>query len=163
MLFCTTARGTAVVASILQQVSAASTQSMLPPIYQIQSRMSQAARTRAAQEFRDAPEGAVLVTSDVTARGMDFPRWVSYQCLKVSSVLSLANNHAVIRSIFCIKISFLASALYFFFVAGCADIILQCDTCHTTFSPQLTCTIHSPPWSNCACRGCWRRYIDPDA
>ncbi|KAG1819677.1 P-loop containing nucleoside triphosphate hydrolase protein [Suillus subaureus] len=73
MLFCTTARGTAVVASILQQVSAASPQSMLPPIYQIQSRMSQAARTRAAQEFRDAPEGAVLVTSDVTARGMDFP------------------------------------------------------------------------------------------
>ncbi|KAG2752060.1 DEAD-domain-containing protein [Suillus brevipes Sb2] len=73
MLFCTTARGTAVVASILQQVSAASPQSILPPIYQIQSRMSQAARTRAAQEFRDAPEGAVLVTSDVTARGMDFP------------------------------------------------------------------------------------------
>ncbi|KAG2138941.1 P-loop containing nucleoside triphosphate hydrolase protein [Suillus clintonianus] len=73
MLFCTTARGTAVVASILQQVSPANAQSMLPPIYQIQSRMSQAARTRAAQEFRDAPEGAVLVTSDVTARGMDFP------------------------------------------------------------------------------------------
>ncbi|KAG2040168.1 P-loop containing nucleoside triphosphate hydrolase protein [Suillus americanus] len=73
MLFCTTARGTAVVASILQQVSAASPQSMLPPIYQIQSRMTQAARTRAAQEFRDAPEGAILVTSDVTARGMDFP------------------------------------------------------------------------------------------
>ncbi|KAG2157620.1 P-loop containing nucleoside triphosphate hydrolase protein [Suillus bovinus] len=72
MLFCTTARGTAVVASVLQQVSAAP-QSMLPPIYQIQSRMSQAARTRAAQEFRDAPEGAILVTSDVTARGMDFP------------------------------------------------------------------------------------------
>ncbi|KAG0705280.1 P-loop containing nucleoside triphosphate hydrolase protein [Suillus ampliporus] len=71
MLFCTTARGTAVVASILQQVSGA--QPMLPPIYQIQSRMSQAARTRAAQEFRDAPEGAILVTSDVTARGMDFP------------------------------------------------------------------------------------------
>lgn len=73
MLFCTTAHGTAVVASILQQVSTASPQSMLPPIYQIQSRMSQAARTRAAQEFRDSPEGAVLVTSDVTARGMDFP------------------------------------------------------------------------------------------
>lgn len=72
MLFCTTARGTAVVASVLQQVSAGP-QPMLPPIYQIQSRMSQAARTRAAQEFRDAPEGAILVTSDVTARGMDFP------------------------------------------------------------------------------------------
>ncbi|KAG1748912.1 P-loop containing nucleoside triphosphate hydrolase protein [Suillus paluster] len=72
MLFCTTARGTAVVASILQQVSA-SKMSMLPPIYQIQSRMTQVARTRAAQEFRDAPEGAILVSSDVTARGMDFP------------------------------------------------------------------------------------------
>lgn len=50
---------------------------VLPPIHQIHSRMSQSARTRAAQAFRDAPEGAVLVTSDVTARGMDFPWWVS--------------------------------------------------------------------------------------
>jgi ATP-dependent RNA helicase MSS116 len=79
MLFCTTARGTAVIASILQQVSASKTGplSVLPPIHQIHSRMSQPARTRAAQAFRDSPEGAILVTSDVTARGMDFPRWVS--------------------------------------------------------------------------------------
>lgn len=95
MLFCTTARGTAVVASVLQQVSAGP-QSMLPPIYQIQSRMSQAARTRAAQEFRDAPEGAILVTSDVTARGMDFPRCVSYQISKYPQSLRWSNNHAVV-------------------------------------------------------------------
>ncbi|KAG2086890.1 uncharacterized protein F5147DRAFT_659100 [Suillus discolor] len=49
------ARGMAVVASVLQQVSAGP-QSMLPPIYQIQSHMSQAAHTCAAQEFHDAPE-----------------------------------------------------------------------------------------------------------
>jgi len=73
MLFCTTARGTAVLASILEQVSASKAGPLLPPIFQIHSRMSQSARTRAAQAFRDAPEGAVLVTSDVTARGMDFP------------------------------------------------------------------------------------------
>ncbi|OJA15702.1 hypothetical protein AZE42_08694 [Rhizopogon vesiculosus] len=73
MLFCTTARGTAVVASVLQQVSASKAGPLLPPIFEIHSRMSQSARTRAAQAFRDAPDGAVLVTSDVTARGMDFP------------------------------------------------------------------------------------------
>ena len=79
MLFCTTARGTAVIASVLQQVSAseAGLLPVIPPIYQIHSRMSQPARTRTAQAFRDATDGAVLVTSDVTARGMDFPWYVS--------------------------------------------------------------------------------------
>jgi len=157
MLFCTTARGTAVVASILQQVSTASPQSMLPPIYQIQSRMSQAARTRAAQEFRDSPEGAVLVTSDVTARGMDFPRWVLYQYLQVFSVPSLANNHAVNLSIFSMLIcfiSFLAPAVYFLFIASCTDIILQRNTHYPAFPPQLTRTIHPPPRPNRARRGC---------
>ncbi|OAX37189.1 DEAD-domain-containing protein [Rhizopogon vinicolor AM-OR11-026] len=72
MLFCTTARGTAVVASVLQQVSASEAGPRLPSIHQIHSDMPQSARACASQIFRDALKGMV-VTSDVTARGMDFP------------------------------------------------------------------------------------------
>ncbi|QDS67820.1 hypothetical protein FKW77_007210 [Venturia effusa] len=41
-------------------------------IYEIHSKLSQAQRTRAADWFKRA-ESAILFTSDVTARGMDFP------------------------------------------------------------------------------------------
>lgn len=41
-------------------------------VYEIHSRLSQAARTRAAEHFRNS-ETAILMSSDVTARGMDFP------------------------------------------------------------------------------------------
>ncbi|KAL1594549.1 hypothetical protein SLS60_010309 [Paraconiothyrium brasiliense] len=40
--------------------------------FEIHSKLSQAARTRAADEFRFCKSG-VLLSSDVTARGMDFP------------------------------------------------------------------------------------------
>ena len=41
-------------------------------VYEIHSRLSQAQRTRAAEHFRTS-ETAILMSSDVTARGMDFP------------------------------------------------------------------------------------------
>ncbi|KAG6867360.1 hypothetical protein C0993_003845 [Termitomyces sp. T159_Od127] len=44
----------------------------LPPVYEIHSRNSQSARTRASADFTKAQE-AVLLSSDVAARGMDFP------------------------------------------------------------------------------------------
>ncbi|KAJ7741138.1 P-loop containing nucleoside triphosphate hydrolase protein [Mycena metata] len=44
----------------------------LPPLFEIHSRLSQPRRIRAADQFKDATEG-VLISSDVTARGMDFP------------------------------------------------------------------------------------------
>ncbi|KAG6879437.1 hypothetical protein C0992_002703 [Termitomyces sp. T32_za158] len=44
----------------------------LPPVYEIHSRNSQSARTRASADFTKAEE-AVLLSSDVAARGMDFP------------------------------------------------------------------------------------------
>ncbi|KAG5351440.1 hypothetical protein C0989_006451 [Termitomyces sp. Mn162] len=44
----------------------------LPPVYEIHSRNRQGARERASADFTNAAE-AVLVSSDVTARGMDFP------------------------------------------------------------------------------------------
>lgn len=46
--------------------------SKLPPTYGIQSGMDQRQRTRAADNFRRAHSG-ILLSSDVTARGMDFP------------------------------------------------------------------------------------------
>ncbi|KAJ7284084.1 P-loop containing nucleoside triphosphate hydrolase protein [Mycena rebaudengoi] len=44
----------------------------LPPLFEIHSRKSQPARIKAADNFKNSPEG-VLISSDVTARGMDFP------------------------------------------------------------------------------------------
>ncbi|KAF5375697.1 hypothetical protein D9615_009383 [Tricholomella constricta] len=44
----------------------------LPPVLELHSRKSQDARTKASARFRDATE-AVLLSSDVAARGMDFP------------------------------------------------------------------------------------------
>ncbi|KAJ7631764.1 P-loop containing nucleoside triphosphate hydrolase protein [Mycena rosella] len=44
----------------------------LPHLYEIHSRKSQPQRIKAADQFKDAKE-AVLISSDVTARGMDFP------------------------------------------------------------------------------------------
>ncbi|KAJ7752806.1 P-loop containing nucleoside triphosphate hydrolase protein [Mycena maculata] len=47
-------------------------QGTLPKLFEIHSRKSQPARIKAADQFKDSREG-VLISSDVTARGMDFP------------------------------------------------------------------------------------------
>lgn len=52
-------------------------QGSLPPLYEIHSRKSQPARIKAADQFKDSREG-VLISSDVTARGMDFPGSVPF-------------------------------------------------------------------------------------
>ena len=44
----------------------------LPRVMQMHSKLSQGQRTRAAENFR-AAKSAILISSDVTARGMDFP------------------------------------------------------------------------------------------
>lgn len=44
----------------------------LPPVLSIHSKLTQQGRSRAADEFRRA-RSAILISSDVTARGMDFP------------------------------------------------------------------------------------------
>ncbi|ODA77838.1 hypothetical protein RJ55_06440 [Drechmeria coniospora] len=44
----------------------------LPPVSTLHSRISQAKRTKVTNEYRDA-KSAVLVATDVIARGMDFP------------------------------------------------------------------------------------------
>jgi ATP-dependent RNA helicase MSS116 len=44
----------------------------MPQVFDIHSKLNQGARTRSAEDFRDA-KSAILFSSDVSARGMDFP------------------------------------------------------------------------------------------
>jgi ATP-dependent RNA helicase MSS116 len=66
MVFFPTARHTGLAKDVLSRISG------LPTVLEIHSRMSQGARTTAANTFKDA-RSAVLLSSDVAARGMDFP------------------------------------------------------------------------------------------
>jgi ATP-dependent RNA helicase MSS116, mitochondrial len=66
MIFYPTARAAGLAAEVLGNIKG------IPKVLEIHSRRSQAARTRAANDFRDA-SSAVLISSDVAARGMDFP------------------------------------------------------------------------------------------
>ncbi|KAH0830321.1 P-loop containing nucleoside triphosphate hydrolase protein [Lanmaoa asiatica] len=68
MVFCTTAWGTSATAKLLEDAGYGT----LPPVYEIHSRLTQNRRLTVAQNFKRAKSG-ILVTSDVTARGMDFP------------------------------------------------------------------------------------------
>ena len=72
MLFLPTARSTGLVYSILSELPGNILGTNQIPIWQIHSRMSQSARNKSADLFKTARNG-ILVTSDVTARGMDFP------------------------------------------------------------------------------------------
>ena len=64
MCFFTTARSTALAAECFRH--------MRDDIVEIHSRKTQSARTKAADQFR-AADRAVMMSSDVTARGIDFP------------------------------------------------------------------------------------------
>lgn len=72
MLFLPTARSTGLVYEMLANLEQGTLSSQPLPILSIHSRMSQPARTKAADKFKAAKTG-ILVSSDVTARGMDFP------------------------------------------------------------------------------------------
>lgn len=64
IIFCTTAKFTKLVAEVLSQLKL--------NIRQIHSRISQSARTKVSDEFRKS-KGLILVSSDVSARGVDYP------------------------------------------------------------------------------------------
>ncbi|KAG0006832.1 hypothetical protein BGZ65_003081 [Modicella reniformis] len=65
MVFLPTTRGTQLYASIFDQISSY-------PHYSLHSKKSQDARTRTSERFRRT-KGAVMFTSDVSARGVDYP------------------------------------------------------------------------------------------
>lgn len=75
MFFLPTARATGLVASLFKRIGL---QQMVNgfEVYEIHSRKSQSARNSAAEAFKSA-KGGVLFSSDVTARGMDFPNVTS--------------------------------------------------------------------------------------
>ncbi|XVF80222.1 hypothetical protein PTKIN_Ptkin15bG0053800 [Pterospermum kingtungense] len=64
LVFCTTAMVTKLVADILRELNL--------NVREIHSRKSQSYRTRVSDEFRKS-KGLILVTSDVSARGVDYP------------------------------------------------------------------------------------------
>lgn len=64
LVFCTTAMVTGLVAGILSELKL--------NVREIHSRKSQSYRTRVSDEFRKS-NGLILVTSDVSARGVDYP------------------------------------------------------------------------------------------
>jgi ATP-dependent RNA helicase MSS116 len=64
IIFCTTAMVTKLVAEVLSQLKL--------NIREIHSRKSQSARTKVSDEFRRS-KGVILVSSDVSARGVDYP------------------------------------------------------------------------------------------
>ncbi|KAF9244241.1 P-loop containing nucleoside triphosphate hydrolase protein [Melanogaster broomeanus] len=68
MVFCTTTMGTSATAQLLKQAGSGK----LPQVFEIHSRLTQSRRSSTAEKFK-AAKSAILVTSDVTARGMDFP------------------------------------------------------------------------------------------
>jgi hypothetical protein len=68
MLFFTTARLTQFSATLFQEDAVKRVLGGALPVWEIHSRKSQNARTRAADEFRHAPSG-LLFSSDVSARG----------------------------------------------------------------------------------------------
>ncbi|XVE77268.1 hypothetical protein DITRI_Ditri13aG0048600 [Diplodiscus trichospermus] len=64
LVFCTTAKVTSLVADVLRELNL--------NVREIHSRKSQSYRTRVSDEFRKS-KGLILVTSDVSARGVDYP------------------------------------------------------------------------------------------
>ncbi|GMI66785.1 hypothetical protein like AT5G63630 [Hibiscus trionum] len=64
LVFCTTAMVTKLVADVLSEMNL--------NVREIHSRKSQSYRTRVSDEFRKS-KGLILVTSDVSARGVDYP------------------------------------------------------------------------------------------
>lgn len=64
LVFCTTAMVTRLVADLLGELNM--------NVREIHSRKPQSYRTRVSDEFRKS-KGIILVTSDVSARGVDYP------------------------------------------------------------------------------------------
>ncbi|CAJ1954766.1 unnamed protein product [Cylindrotheca closterium] len=68
--FFTTARMTGFMAEIFNSVMG---KTGFPKILEIHSRMSQSVRQRTSEKFRASKENTILFSSDVSARGMDYP------------------------------------------------------------------------------------------
>ncbi|EMS49513.1 DEAD-box ATP-dependent RNA helicase 25 [Triticum urartu] len=92
IIFCTTAMVTKLVAEVLSQLKL--------NIREIHSRKSQSARTKVSDEFRRS-KGVILVSSDVSARGVDYPdvTLVIQVGIPATSVKDLSVSEAVTPSV----------------------------------------------------------------
>ena len=73
MVFLNTTKQTQLFATLLRQLTKTTLPSR-PQIYEIHSKRTQSSRTAASNAFRNDRSGAaILVTSDVSARGIDYP------------------------------------------------------------------------------------------
>jgi ATP-dependent RNA helicase MSS116 len=70
IVFFTTARLTGFMAELFNNASG---RTGFPNILEIHSRKSQSVRQRASERFRSSKDNAILFSSDVSARGMDYP------------------------------------------------------------------------------------------
>jgi ATP-dependent RNA helicase MSS116 len=70
IVFFTTARLTGFMAELF---NTAKGRTSFPNIMEIHSRKSQSVRQKTSERFRDSKENAILFSSDVSARGMDYP------------------------------------------------------------------------------------------
>ncbi|KAK4152010.1 P-loop containing nucleoside triphosphate hydrolase protein [Chaetomidium leptoderma] len=70
IIFCPTARHAGLLYHLFGSSGGAAPPKL--PVFQMQSRMSQAQRTRTVEEFKETDRG-LLFASDVVGRGMDFP------------------------------------------------------------------------------------------
>lgn len=70
VVFSSTARQAALMYTLFGHTGGASPAKL--PVWQMQSRMSQAQRTKATEEFKNTESG-ILFASDVVGRGLDFP------------------------------------------------------------------------------------------
>lgn len=70
VIFCPTARHAGLLYHVFGSTGGAAPPKL--PVFQMQSRMAQAARTRTVEEFKATDRG-LLFASDVVGRGMDFP------------------------------------------------------------------------------------------
>lgn len=70
VVFCSTARQAALLYTLFGHTGGAAPAKL--PVWQMQSRMNQAQRTRTTEEFKSTESG-ILFASDVVGRGLDFP------------------------------------------------------------------------------------------
>lgn len=83
IVFCTTAKVTSLVAELLSELKL--------NVREIHSRKPQSYRTRISKEFKES-KGLILVSSDVSARGVDYPN--------VTLVVQVTNFFMVVIELF---------------------------------------------------------------
>lgn len=98
LVFCTTAMVTRLVADLLSELNL--------NVREIHSRKPQSYRTRISDEFRKS-KGLILVTSDVSARGVDYPDVTLVVQVNTSACIWKYNKYLVYNKVMSMKRNYL--------------------------------------------------------